>query len=61
MIGQAVPTDVGLDYVEFTIKDQFVARADLYRFRKAVCGSTAFGGKTFQLQASFTHTVHYSP
>lgn len=51
MMGQVTPKDIGLDYVELTIKDQFVPRADLYRFLKAVCGNTAFGGKTFKLQA----------
>lgn len=52
MIGQVLAKDVELDYAELTVKDQFVPRADLYRFLRAVNGSTAHNGRTFDLQVS---------
>lgn len=47
-MGQANPKEVAADYVELTIKGQFVPRADLYRFLTAASGSTAYGGKMFE-------------
>lgn len=50
MMSQVLAKDVELDYAELTVKEQFVPRADLYRFLRAVSGSTAHRGKTFEVQ-----------
>ncbi|KAG5178380.1 hypothetical protein JKP88DRAFT_168687, partial [Tribonema minus] len=41
------PKAAAADFVEFTIKDQFIPRADILRFKRTVFGSPAFRGKAF--------------
>ncbi|CAM9478546.1 unnamed protein product, partial [Phaeothamnion confervicola] len=43
------PKSVGVSFVEFTVKDQFIPRADTWRFKNAVFGSAAHRGKVFSL------------
>lgn len=39
------PQDVMLDYMELTFKDQFLSRADIWRFKVAALGSCVYVGK----------------
>ncbi|KAJ1459417.1 hypothetical protein M885DRAFT_511366 [Pelagophyceae sp. CCMP2097] len=40
---------VAADFVEFSFKDQFVSRANIWRFKGDVIGSPMYVGKTFEL------------
>lgn len=44
-VQQVQPHDVTLDYMELTFKDQFLSRADIWRFKVAVLGSCVYVGK----------------
>lgn len=41
---QADPTAARVDFVEFTFKDDFISRADMWRFKKQVYGKAAYIG-----------------
>jgi len=41
--------DAGADFCEFWFKDQFVSRADMWRFKRAVVGSSVHVGKRVDL------------
>jgi len=40
-------TEAAAEFVEFSFKDQFISRADIWRFKSDVFGETAYVGKTF--------------
>jgi Vacuolar membrane-associated protein Iml1 len=49
LVRKVDPKAAAADFVEFTIKDQFIPRADILRFKRTVFGSPAYRGKVFNL------------
>ena len=45
LILQADPKDAVIDFVEFTFKDNFISRADMWRFKNAIYGKAVYIGK----------------
>ena len=43
------PEEVAADFVEFLFKDQFISRADIWRFKSDVIGEVSYLGKTFDI------------
>ncbi|ETV97965.1 hypothetical protein, variant 2 [Aphanomyces invadans] len=42
------PTDATVDFIELSFKDQFMSRADLWRYKVAMFGKCLFAGKAYE-------------
>lgn len=46
MVQRIEPRDITVDFLELTFKDQFLSRADVWRFKVAMVGKCVYVGKT---------------
>ncbi|OQS06533.1 hypothetical protein THRCLA_01423 [Thraustotheca clavata] len=43
------PTDAHVDFIELSFKDQFMSRADIWRYKVAMIGRCLYAGKTYEI------------